>query len=382
MRFIEEFNSESAVLPILQQLKDEVEEGRTYRIMEFCGGHTHSFLKSGLVDALPSCIELIHGPGCPVCVLPSDPLCACIELMDARSDICLATYADLMRVHIKDGESLLEAKARGLDIVPIYSPNEALSLAKSRPDKKVIFLAIGFETTIPPTVVTLKKTVEEGVDNFFIYCNHLNTAMALKGVIENEARGGPLIQGFIGPGHVSLVTGAELFSEMAKAYHKPIVVAGFTAYDLALSLLMLVKQINRNQAKVEIEYTRAVSFAGNKRSMELISKYLCLRPTYKWRGMGELADSAFAIKDQYRSWDAEYAFNLQAHRVEQSLECICEAVLTGAKKPLQCQFFGVSCTPQSPKGPCMASAEGACSAYFQSGRHLNKQTKVESQWMI
>ena len=376
MKFIEEFQTKESILPVIDKLKQELVVDRTYTIMEFCGGHTHSFLKSGLIDILPQQIELVHGPGCPVCVLPTDSISHCIDLMEQDANIVVATYADLMKVPTHNGETLLEVKARGLQVLPVYSPLEALDFAKQNPQKKIVFLAIGFETTIPPTVMVLKQAIDLELENFSVYCNHLNTAMALESILLNENKGGALIQGFIGPGHVSLVTGSAFFKGFAKSYNKPIVISGFTPYDLALSLLMLVKQINLGTAEVEVEYSRAVTREGNLVSQRLINEFLELRETFTWRGLGALPNSAFRIRSKYRKWDAESLFGLEGVKEEASTSCLCSSVLRGETKPTQCKFFGKDCTPEHPKGPCMASGEGACSAYYVSGKHLPTREPV------
>lgn len=366
MKYIEEFQTKEAVLPLLQQLEEEVNPHKKYRFMEFCGGHTHSLFKSGLIDLLPEQIEMVHGPGCPVCVLPSFPISNVIELMENDSSIMLSTYADLMRVPTEEGDSLLKAKSRGLSIFPIYSPLEALNVAKENPEKKMIFLAIGFETTIPATVAILDQVIKEKISNFFIYCNHLNTTLALESILTSE--GGKKLDGLVGPGHVSLVTGSDFFKDHADRFQKPIVISGFTPYDLAKSILLLVEQVNKGEAQVEVEYSRAVTREGNTSSQKLMNQYLELREIFEWRGLGELKKSAFKLKKQYQDFDAKVVFDLKTMEVFDHPQCLCPKVLMGEANPLDCKLYGKACTPHSPYGPCMVSSEGACSAYFAAGK--------------
>ncbi|MBT4761764.1 MAG: hydrogenase formation protein HypD [Bdellovibrionaceae bacterium] len=370
MKYIEEFQSPAAVLPALELLKSKIYKNRTYKIMEFCGGHTHTFFKSGLIDLLPPQIQLVHGPGCPVCVLPSHPIENVIELLEKNPDIILATYADLMSVPTKDKESLLKAKGRGLNIKSIYSPIEALTLARENPHKIIVFLAIGFETTIPPTLMALEQAIKEKLTNFRVYCNHLNTTMALTQILKNEKGGGVQIDGLIGPGHVSAITGSDFFMPFSEKYKKPIVIAGFTAYDLVQSLVMLVEQINTHEYQVGVEYRRVVNAKGSLLAQDLMNKYLENRKSFEWRGLGEMPESAFKLKPEFHQWDAEVEFDLKVKKSQDHPHCLCPKVLMGAKNPMQCKLFAKACTPESPFGPCMVSSEGACSAYYLAGRHL------------
>jgi len=376
VKYIEEFQTKKAVLPLVNQLKKIVKKDRIYNFMEFCGGHTHTFFKTGLIDLLPPQINLVHGPGCPVCVLPAFPIQNSIQLLQRDPDIVLMTYADLMRIPTNDGDSLIKAKSRGLAIQSIYSALEALNFAKEQPHKKVVFLAIGFETTMPPTVMLLHQAIKENINNFYVYCNHLNTSMALKSILQNEKKETQKLDGLIGPGHVALITGSQFFAQFSDDYHKPIVISGFTPYDLAQSLVMLVEQVNRNIAQTEIQYSRAVNEAGNPLSLQLIDQYLENRATFQWRGLGEMPNSAFKLKDQYRQWDAEYIFQLKNSPLKDHPSCLCSKVLTAQRKPTECKLFGKSCTPERPLGPCMVSSEGACSAYYLAGRHLQNKAAL------
>lgn len=364
-------NHSTAVLPIIERLKKEVNIDGRYSIMEFCGGHTHSFVRSGLIDLLPANISLVHGPGCPVCVLPSHPVENSIDLLQKHSDVILYTYGDMMRVPTDDGDSLLHARSRGAQVRSLYSPLEAVDYAALHPEVKVVFLAIGFETTIPPTLVALQRAIDLQIGNFFVYCNHLDTAMALRGILERECYNDIEIDGFIGPGHVSLITGAKFFEPFALKYRKPIVISGFTPYDLALSLLMLVQQINHDEARVDVEYKRAVDGAGNVKAQTLMDRFLTRRDSFTWRGLGDMKHSAFKLKDEYAVYDAEVVFSLvNSKNIKSSKGCLCSQVLSGKSKPTSCSLFAGECTPENPQGVCMVSSEGACSAYYLAGRHL------------
>lgn len=371
MKFVEEFNRPETILPLIEKIKKEVK--REYRFMEFCGGHTHALFKSGLIDILPKEITMVHGPGCPVCVLPAHPIKNIIRLLEEDENIILTSYADMMRVPTDDGDSLLGAKGRGRNIVPIYSPDNALQMAINNPDKKIIFLAIGFETTTPPTAMVIKKARDLNLENFFVYCNHLNTAKALEHLLEKDKMGIVPLDGLIGPGHVSLITGADFFNDFAQSYKKPIVISGFAPYDLAQSLLMLVQMVNESSFGVKVQYSRAVSSKGNIVTQKVMDEILELREVFEWRGVGPIKKSGFKIKDQFAKWDAEKVFSLNVETSKDHPACLCPKVLMGEKNPMDCKLFGTVCTPERPLGPCMVSSEGACSAYFQAGRHIQKE---------
>ncbi len=381
MKFIEEFQTPESVGPLIKALKRQVQPGGSYRFMEFCGGHTHSLFQTGLIDLLPREITMVHGPGCPVCVLPSYPIENSIALLEKNPSFVLATYGDLMRVPTSTGDSLLKAKGRGQKILSLYSPLDALEYAKKNPQKKVIFLAIGFETTIAPTTLVLDQAIREKVFNFSIYCNHLNTAYALQHILEKESNsrrqgGFFLLDGLIGPGHVALITGAHFFESFTKTFEKPIVISGFSPFDLAESLLMLVKQVNAGVFQTEVQYKRAVTGQGNRIAQEMMSRYLTFRTSFYWRGLGRMEKSAFRIKEAWKNWDAEYLYDLPERAGHDHPQCQCPKVLTGEKNPLDCKLFATACTPDHPLGACMVSSEGACSAYYLSGQHLNNKNLI------
>lgn len=370
MKYVDEFSDSSLIEKTLQHLKKIVIHEKKYRFMEFCGGHTHTFFKSGLIDLLPKEIELVHGPGCPVCVLPSERIDTLITEFEKRDDVIICTYADLMRVPTQNKNSLLKAKARGLNIISVYSPLKVIEMAEKYPHKKIVFFAIGFETTTPPTVVALDIAISKKLTNFFIYCNHVKTGPALEYILEGESHGKQKIDGFIGPGHVAIVTGSDFFNSYVLKYKRPLIISGFTPYDLAKALVLLVKQVNEGLAKCEIGYAQVVTAKGNLNALSLMDKYLEDRIEFEWRGLGKLPFSAYKIKKCYQSFDAESEFNLAFKKTNDHPHCLCPNVLLGEKNPLDCKLFAKICNPENPLGPCMVSNEGACAAYFNSGRHL------------
>jgi len=356
VNYLNEFQQKELILPLLEKLKNITQQN--YRFMEFCGGHTHALFKSGLIDLIPSEIKMIHGPGCPVCVLPAHPIKNCIKLLEQRDDIILATYADMMRVPTDEADSLLKARARGHQVIPLYGADDAIELAKQNPNSKIIFLAIGFETTIPATALVLRQAKRQKLNNFFVYCNHLNTAKALESILSSDLE----LDGLIGPGHVSLVTGSDFFNPYAAKL--PLVISGFSAYDLAEGLYLLTEMVNQKQTGVKNQYKRAVTEQGNIYSQQALMECFELRESFEWRGLGTISQSAFKIKNEFENWDAEKNFSLELYQSHDHPHCLCSEVLFGQKNPLDCKLFAKACTPRSPLGPCMVSSEGACSAYY------------------
>jgi hydrogenase expression/formation protein HypD len=368
-----EFERASSVKKVVKQINAEVISDKEYRFMEFCGGHTHCFYKSGLIDILPTQIKLVHGPGCPVCVLPSGRIRSAIEMCEKDKNIILCTYADLMRVPVMGGDTMIKARARGCDIRPVYSPLDALTLAKREKEKSVVFFAIGFETTTPPTAAALKQAKNENIKNFYIYCNHVKTGPALDHILASVSKGKQHLDGIIGPGHVATIIGSDFFKPYSKEHRTPIVVAGFTPVDLAQSLLMMVKQVNSGKAEVENEYNRSVLGTGNQKALSYMEETLSTRKSFEWRGLGLLEDSAWQVSELYADWDAERHFDFPNLPSNDNKACRCPEVLLGEVDPLECKLFGKQCTPESPMGSCMVSSEGACSAYFNSGKHLAEE---------
>ena len=340
-------------------------KNRIYRLMEFCGGHTHAIFRYGIQDLLPDNVEFIHGPGCPVCVLPMGRIDNAIELAE-QHDVILCTYADLLRVPVSQSKSLLKAKAAGADIRMVYSTQDVLKIVQDNSQREVVFFAIGFETTTPPTAVAIKQAQALGLKNFSVFCNHVLTPAAMKAIL--DAPEPVQIDGFLGPSHVSTVIGSQPYEIFAKHYQKPIVIAGFEPLDVMQSSLMLIRQLNTNKHQVENEYTRAVTREGNVKAQLLMAEVFCLRDEFEWRGLGLIAKSALKLKAAYADFDAELRFQLPAIKASDVKGCECPAILRGAKRPVDCKLLGTVCTPENPMGSCMVSSEGACAAYWSYGR--------------
>jgi len=365
MKYVDEFRDRETAQALAALIKTEVRPVRTYRLMEFCGGHTHAIFRFGIIDLMPDNLQFVHGPGCPVCVLPAGRIEAAIKLAE-ENDVILCSYADLMRVPTGKRDSLHKAKARGADIRMIYSPTDALNIARNNPDKQVVFFAIGFETTTPPTAAVLKTASAMQLTNFSVYCNHVQTPPAMAHIL---SAGDAKIDGILGPSHVSTIIGSHAYADCCKQYQMPLVIAGFEPLDVIQSTLMLVRQINEGRSDVENQYTRLVTASGNTKAQALMDEVFELRPLFEWRGLGQLPDSALRIKLEYGDFDAEKRFDMQEIRSADIKGCICPAVLSGISNPDACVLFGTACTPEEPKGACMVSSEGACAAYYAYGRH-------------
>jgi hydrogenase expression/formation protein HypD len=351
---------------MLTLLQNEMTGLEEIRLMEFCGGHTHQLVKSGLMSLLPKNLKMIHGPGCPVCVLPSEHIQCALNLFEQEKNLTLACFGDLMRIPTPNGDSLLAARSRGLDIRMVYDPLTLLELAKNEPHRQILFLALGFETTAPSTALLLLKAQQQNILNLKVYCLHVTTPPAIAVVMENltPARR-PL--GLIGPGNVSLVTGLKLYQEAADRYHVPICISGFETDDLLMSMIILVKAIKQNKHTVTNQYSRALRQEGNIYAQELLQKVFKLRNSFYWRGLGEIPKSAYMISEEYQNFDAEKFYSLQITDIKEPKACQCGAILKGEKSPTDCKLYGKVCTPSRPMGPCMVSSEGACGAYFHQG---------------
>jgi hydrogenase expression/formation protein HypD len=348
-----------------------VEPGRHYKLMEVCGGHTHAIYKYGLDDVLPDDVELVHGPGCPVCVIPMGRVDDAIALA-RRPEVTFTCFGDMLRVPGSDG-TLLDAKARGADVRMVYSPLDALRIAKQHPDREVVFFAIGFETTAPSTALTLKRARAEGVTNFSCVCNHVMILPPLRALLDSpDLR----LDGFIGPGHVATVVGARPFEFIPAHYQRPLVVAGFEPLDLLQAIRMILRQLEEGRCEVENQYTRVVPYEGNLRALEIMAEVFALRPHFEWRGLGFISDSALRLSDAYAELDAEQRFGVPGVRVADPKACQCGEVLKGVIKPWQCKVFGTACTPEHAIGTCMVSPEGACAAYYNYGRYAREQAAV------
>jgi hydrogenase expression/formation protein HypD len=369
MKYIDEFRDGELARAMGATIRAEALPGKVYRLMEFCGGHTHAIYRYGLHDLLPENIQLVHGPGCPVCVLPTERLDLAVAVAK-MPNVILCTYGDMLRVPGSRGVSLIKAKAEGADVRMVYSVIDALKVAVDNPSKEVVFLAIGFETTTPPTASAIKRAQAKGIKNFSALCNHVLTPQPLR-VILSDAGGGPRIDGIIGPAHVSTVIGAEPYEYVAKEFHRPVVIAGFEPLDMMQAILQLIRQLNENRSEVEVQYKRCVLPEGNKAAQDLMSEVFELRDTFAWRGLGEIPESAVKIRPAFAAFDAEVKLQtakLDVPPVQEGKGCSCGDILRGLKRPIDCKLFGTACTPESPMGACMVSSEGACAAYYSYGR--------------
>ena len=365
MKYVDEFRDPKAAKDLIKAIKEDAAKlEKPINLMEVCGGHTHTIYRYGLENLLPENVNLIHGPGCPVCVIPMGRVDDAMWLAH-QEGVILTTFGDMMRVPGSDGTSLLQARAAGCDVRFVYSPLDALEIARQNPDKHVVFFAVGFETTAPSTCVTLQKAKEEDIDNFSIFSNHVTIQPPLQKIVDG---GGAKVDGFIGPGHVATIVGTDAFEFLPQDYDRPVVVAGFEPLDVLQSVHMLVQQFLRGAATVENEYSRVVKPEGNLAALKMMDNVFTVRDTFEWRGLGELDDSGLGISEEYAKWDAEKRFDLPGNRVEDPKACECGAVLAGHIKPWQCKVFGTACTPDTPIGTCMVSPEGACAAYYNFGR--------------
>jgi len=365
MKYVDEFRDGELAKNIAINIASETNPQLTYRLMEFCGGHTHAISRYGIADLLPNNVRMIHGPGCPVCVLPIGRIDQAIRLA-MEQDVILCTYADTMRVPASNDLTLMRAKANGADVRMIYSTQDALQIARDNPQREVVFLAIGFETTTPPTAVAIKQAALEGLKNFSVLCNHVLTPAAMHAILNVE--GGVQLDGFVGPAHVSTVIGSQPYEVFAREYKKPVVIAGFEPLDMMQSILMLVRQINAGRAEVENEFTRAVTREGNRKAQGLVEEVFELRADFEWRGLGTLPASALRLRPEFTAFDAEQRFGIVYISVPDHKACECGAILRGEKRPQECKIFGTVCTPQNPIGSCMVSSEGACAAHYTYGR--------------
>ena len=359
MKYVDEFRDAGVIGKAAEEIRRLADPQRPYRFMEVCGGHTHAIYRFGLKDLLPQNIELIHGPGCPVCVLPMGRIDDGLSIAK-NPNVIFTAFGDMMRVPGTQG-SPLEHKARGMDVRIVYSPSDALKLAQKNPDKHVMFFAIGFETTAPSTALTLMRAKALGLQNFSVFCNHVTIIPAIRAILDSPDM---RIDAFIGPGHVSTVIGCRPYEWIAQNEHKPIAVSGFEPADVLQSVVMLLRQLNAGETKVENQYTRVVPWDGNRAALKAMAEVFELRPYFEWRGMGFISQSALRIRASYSAWDAEQRFQIPGVRVTDPKAAQCGEVLKGALKPAQCKLFGKECTPEHPVGALMVSSEGSCAAYY------------------
>ncbi len=360
MKYVDEFRDSALIRAAAEEIQRLADPARHYRIMEVCGGHTHSIYRHGLRDLLPDNIELVHGPGCPVCVLPMGRVDDGLSIAE-DPNVILAAFGDMMRVPGSAG-SPLEHKARGMDVRMVYSPLDALKLAETNPDREVCFFAIGFETTAPSTALTLQLAKARGVTNFSVFCNHVTILPGIRAILDSPDM---RLDAFIGPGHVSTVIGCRPYEFIPRDYGLPLVVSGFEPLDMLQSVVMILRQLNEGRAEVENAYARVVPWDGNLPALRAMADTFELRPFFEWRGMGFISQSALSVSAAYAAFDAEARYTVPGVRVTDPKAAQCGEVLKGVLKPHQCKLFGKACTPEHPIGALMVSSEGACAAQYQ-----------------
>jgi hydrogenase expression/formation protein HypD len=373
MKYVDEYREAKKGKILLYEINQLSKKlNKHIKIMEVCGGHTHSIFKYGIEKILPNNIELIHGPGCPVCVMPRGKLDDAISIAK-QPNVIFTTFGDTMRVP-GSKISLLQAASEGADIRMVYSPLDSLQIARENPDKEVVFFGIGFETTAPSTALTILQAAAENIQNFSMFCNHVLVIPALKALLDNQNL---QLDGFIGPGHVSMVIGSNPYQFISQQYHKPIVVSGFEPVDILQSMWMLLQQIIENRCKVENQYSRIVKEEGNQVALNAMKQVFTVRDKFEWRGLGYIPESGLKINSEYAVFDAELKFEISNSQVADHKACQCGEILKGVMKPWQCKVFGTACTPENPLGTCMVSSEGACAAYYKYGRFSQKMNTPE-----
>jgi hydrogenase expression/formation protein HypD len=373
MKYVDEFRDSAKAKVLAKEIAAltatmDVKGDEPLHIMEVCGGHTHSIFRYGVEGMLPKEIELVHGPGCPVCVLPMGRVDDCVSIAE-RPEVIFATFGDAMRVP-GSKKSLLQAKADGADVRMVYSPSDALVMARANPQREVVFFGLGFETTMPSTALTILQAEREGLANFSIFCNHITIVPTMKAILDSpELR----LDGFIGPGHVSMVIGTEPYDFIARDYRKPTVVSGFEPLDILQSIWMVVKQIKDGRAEVENQYARVAPRFGNAPALAAVARVYELREFFEWRGLGSIDQSGVRLREDYARFDAERKFAIPGVKIADPKSCQCGEVLKGLIKPWQCKVFGTACTPETPVGALMVSSEGACAAYYQYGGQRQRE---------
>jgi hydrogenase expression/formation protein HypD len=367
MKFVDEFRDPELARKLSRHIHEMMQQlpydaSNPLQIMEFCGGHTHTIFRYGIEQMLPEGIEMVHGPGCPVCVLPMGRVDDCVALAE-RPDVIFTTFGDAMRVP-GSRKSLLQAKADGADVRMVYSPLDALQLARGNPERQVIFFALGFETTMPSTALTLLQAAREGISNFSLFCNHITSVPTVKAVLDApDLR----IDAFVAPGHVCMVLGEVPFEFIPAEYGKPIVISGFEPLDILQSIYLLVKQFYEGRCEVENQYQRVVDRSGNGPGLEAMHEVFELREFFEWRGLGSIDNSGVRIRQKYAAYDAERKFSMPNLQIADPDACQCGEVIKGVIRPWQCKIFGDTCNPQNPMGALMVSSEGACAAYYNFG---------------
>ena len=335
-------------------------------IMEVCGGHTHTIMKYGIPQLINKKINFIHGPGCPVCVMPKKRIDSAYAL-SLQENVILVTLGDMIKVPGSRG-SLQNARSQGADVRFVYSPMECIKIANENPNKTVVFFAIGFETTTPMTSALLEQVIKNDIKNILFHVNHITVPEVMQVLVQDE---NCKIDAFLGPSHVSVISGSKIYEEFPRDYNKPVVVSGFEPVDVMQSISMIAKQFKEKRSDLEIEYKRLVSYEGNLKAQELINRYFKKVP-FKFRGIGEVENSGYELKDEFDKYNAKIVYKdiLPTQEVKENKACKCPEILKGVAKPTDCKIFGTVCTPTNPIGSCMVSSEGACSAYYKYGNLL------------
>jgi hydrogenase expression/formation protein HypD len=365
MKYVDEFRDRDKAVSLIREIEGLVSAlgataARPVRLMEVCGGHTHSIFRYGIEGMLPPGIELIHGPGCPVCVLPMGRIDDAVAIAE-RDGVIFTTFGDALRVP-GSRKSLMQAKADGADIRIVYSPMDALALARSNPDREIVFFGLGFETTMPSTALTVLQAEREGIANFTVFCNHITIVPTIKAILDSPDL---QIDGFVGPGHVSMVIGTSPYEFIAGHYRKPLVVAGFEPLDVLQSIWMVLRQIADGRVEIENQYARVVAEGGNAAALQAVAAVYELREFFECRGLGSIDHSGVRFRETYARFDAERRFAVPSVSIADPKSCQCGEVLKGVLKPWQCKVFGTACTPETPVGALMVSSEGSCAAYYR-----------------
>ncbi len=360
MKFIDEYRDAKAAQHFAHLLSRIT--ARPWTIMEVCGGQTHAIVKFGVDELLPKEVTLVHGPGCPVCVTPLEQIDKAIEIA-SRPDVIFCSFGDMLRVPGSE-KDLLSVKASGGDVRMVYSPLDALQIARDAPSKQVVFFAVGFETTAPANAMAVYQTHQQGIKNFSVLVSHVLVPPAMAAILSSPHN---RVQGFLAAGHVCTVMGFTEYEPIARKYHVPIVVTGFEPLDILQGVYMCIRQLEEGRAEVENQYARAVRREGNEPAQQIIRDVFQIIHR-KWRGVGEIPQSGLGLREKYLEYDAELRFGVAGHPVEESSECISGLILQGLKKPYECPAFGARCTPEHPFGATMVSSEGACAAYYRYRR--------------
>jgi hydrogenase expression/formation protein HypD len=360
MRYVDEYRNATSADKLINEIRNVVI--RSWTIMEICGGQTHTIVKSGIDDLLPSNLTLVHGPGCPVCVTPLELIDKAVAIA-SQSDIIFTSFGDMLRVPGSE-QDLLTVKAAGGDVRIVYSPLDALKLAQQNPEKNIVFFAVGFETTAPANAMSVWQARQLGLKNFSILCSHVLVPPAMEAILSSPEN---RVQGFLAAGHVCTVMGYEEYIPLASKYRVPIVITGFEPVDILQGIFMTVKQLEEGRVEVENQYARAVRKEGNRSAQELIQKVFETTDR-SWRGIGTIPKSGYRLRDEFAAYDAENIFDVTAIHTQESSLCIAGQVMQGFKKPHECAAFGIQCTPEHPLGAPMVSSEGACAAYFHYGK--------------